>query len=178
MPPPLRDHETVDSVLLHDLKNLVGVVHAAAVDLRQAHAAGEPLADSIAELASLSSLIGEVLRGLTPEGRALRPFDLRAAVLCARLQQRNLVVDALLRPVRVDAQAGALTDLVVALGAALGGDGELVYVREDGRPGLLFEPTVPRIEEAQAVVHVLGPYASPLGCVVRAEGVSVRLAAR
>ncbi len=178
MPLPLPERESIDSVLLHDLKNLVGVVHAAAVDLRQAHAAGEPIGESIAELASLSALIGEVLRGLSFEGRTLRPFDLRAAVLCARLQQRNLAVAELLRPVRVEAQAGPLTELVVAIGAALGGEGELVYVREDGRPGLLFEPSVPRIEAVQGVVHVLGPYASPLGCVVRAEGGSVRLAAR
>jgi hypothetical protein len=176
MQPSAPEHERIDSVLLHDLKNLVGIVHAAAVDLRQGHAAGESIREGLAELVSLSGLIGEALRGLTSEGRSLPSFDLRAAVLCARMQQRNLSVGELLRPVRVDANAGALTDLVVAIGAALGGEGGLVFVREDDRPGLLFEPSVPGVEVSQAVAHVVGPYATSLGCVLRAEGGSVRLA--
>jgi len=171
-----RAPESVDVVLLHDLKNLVGIVHAAAVELRYAHAAGEPVSESVVELVSLSGLVSEVLRGLSSEGRALRPFDLRAAVLCARLQQRNLSVAALTRPVRVDAEAGALTDLVIAVGAALGGNGELVFVREDARPGLLFEPAVPNVDDVRTTVDVLGPHADRLSCVMHAEDGSVRLA--
>lgn len=178
MLPKSPGRESVDSLLLHDLKNLVGVLHAAAVNLQQAHAAGETTSENVAELASLSGLVCEVLRGLAAEGRALRPFDLRAAVLCARLQQRNLAVGALLRPLRVDAEAGALTDLVIAIGAALGGEGELVYVRDGEGVGLLFEPSVPRADWTQATVDVLAPYAQPLGCVLRAECHSLRLAAR
>jgi len=173
-PPPAR--ESVDAILLHDLKNLVGVVHAAAVELGYAHAAGEPVSDSVAELVSLSGLVSEVLRGLSSEGRAVRPFDLRAAVLCARLEQRNLSVGALSRPMRADAEAGALTDLVIAVGAALGGNGELVFVREDARPGLLFEPAVPNADDARAMIDVLGPHAERVSCVMHAEDGSVRLA--
>ncbi len=178
MAKPARRDEGVDLALLHDLKNLVGVVHAAAVDLGHAHAAGEDLAEPLAELASLSGLVSEALRGLAGDGRALRPFDLRAAALCARVRQRNLAVDALLRPARADAEAGALTELVVALADALGAGEAVVVVREDLRAGLVFEPAVPLARDAQVAVDTLGARASELRCALEAEGGRVRLRPR
>ncbi len=165
----------VNAEILHDVKNLVGVVHAAVIDLERAHANGEELAELVCELVSLTTLVSESLRGLAGEGRRLRPFDLRAAAVCARVWQRNIAVGALLRATPIDAEAGELTDFVIALAVALGANSAAVTIHQDLRLGLRFAPAALLESVArEAVVH-LGARAQALSLSLEAEGGCVRL---
>ena len=175
MPQPPEPLAAIDREILHDVKNLVGIVHAASVDLARAHADGEELTELITELVSLTSLVSESLRGLTGDGRRIRPFDLRAAAMCARVWQPNIAIGALTRQVRVDAEAGPLTDFVIALALALGGDAAAVTIQEDARPGLRFEPATQLSSVARDAVAAFQERAGGLGLALEAEDGCVRV---
>ena len=164
--------------ILHDVKNLVGIVHAAAVDLDRAHQSGEELSELIEELVSLTSLVSDALRGLAGEGRKVRPFDLRAAAFCARIWQPNLAVGALMRPTHVDAEAGALTDFLVALAVALGAETAAVAIQQDDGAGLRFEPSVMLSSETRSVVAQLSARAAHLELAIEVEVAGVRVRPR
>lgn len=165
----------VDLDVLHDVKNAVGIVHAAAVDLARAHANGEELGELVSELVSLTSLVSESLRGLTQDGRRVRPFDLRCAAFCARFSQRNLALGALTRQQRVDAEAGPLTDFVIALAVALGANEGPVAIQEDERPGLRFEPSALLGSVAREAIEALSARAATLAICLEREGGCVRV---
>lgn len=178
MTEPIARVGAVDMEILHDVKNLVGIVHAAAIDLDRAHQSGEELSELIEELVSLTSLVSDSLRGLTGEGRKVRPFDLRAAAFCARIWQPNLALGALMRPTHVDAEAGALTDFVLALAVALGADNAALTIQQDDADGLLFQPTVLLASELQRVVAELSARAAQQGLTLAAERAGVRVRPR
>lgn len=168
----------VNMEILHDVKNLVGIVHAAAIDLERAHASGEDLGELLEELVSLTALVSESLRGLAGDGTRLRPFDLRAAAFCARVWQSNIAVGALLREARVDAEAGELTDFVIALAVGLGAGSGAVSIQQDLRPGLRFEPAVRLESMARQAVVDFAARAESLSLSLEAEDGCVRLRAR
>ncbi len=178
MSEPIARVAGVDMEILHDVKNLVGIVHAAAIDLDRAHQSGEELSELIEELVSLTSLVSDALRGLAGEGRKARPFDLRAAAFCARIWQPNLAVGALMRPTHVDAEAGALTDFVIALAVALGADTAAVAIQQDDGVGLRFEPAVMLASEARSVIAQLSARAAQLELALDLEEAGVRVRPR
>jgi hypothetical protein len=178
MTEPIARVAGVDMEILHDVKNLVGIVHAAAIDLDRAHQSGEELSELIEELVSLTSLVSDALRGLAGEGRKVRPFDLRAAVFCARIWQPNLALGALMRPTPIDAEAGALTDFVLALAIALGADAAALAIQQDGDDGLLFQPTVLLASELERVVAELSVRATQLELALSVEDAGVRVRPR
>lgn len=170
--------EGVNMEIMHDVKNLVGVVHAAAVDLERAHASGDELTELIEELVSLTTLVSESLRGLVGEGRHARPFDLRAAAFCARVWQRNIAVGALMRQTPVDAEAGDVTEFVIALAVALGASTDAVSIQEDQRVGLRFVPATQLESVAREALAALSGRAEALSMTLELEGGSVRLSAK
>lgn len=165
-----------DARLLHDLRSLLGIVHAQAVDARRALSDGEDPTVLLDELVGLSALAVACLRGLERNGLATRPFDLRAAAFLARLEHASLTLGLLYRAAPVDARAGALVDLLVDLARALGAS--VVTVVQDEHPGLRFEPSPWLASDAARAAADLASNARALGLALAVEDGGVRLRPR